>query len=135
MIAALTAAIGKEPVVTPNGADAANPDYIIYESAGASLSEINAPADTRYANGSFGVTAAADGSLTAETDSGVPVGFTRADAEVAGAVLDDNGSEVFYRVGITDIDRNGEDLSYCLHLTASDDAIIETGGPAHELRG
>ena len=135
-IAALTAAIGEDPVVTPFGDDAANPNYITYEWAGASLTAPNnEPADTQYANWSFGVTAATVGVLDAVTDSGISVGTSRADAEAAGAVLDDTSTEAIYRLGLTEIDRNGEPLPFCLYLAASDDSITEIGGPAHELRG
>jgi hypothetical protein len=135
VIAALTAAIGAEPTVTVNGTDAANPDFVTYEWPGASLTAPNSPADTQYANWSFGVTEAAVGAVNVVTDTGIAVGSTRAEAEAAGAVLDKTGTEAFYRAGITDVDRNGEALPFCLYLTASDEAITEIGGPAHENRG
>jgi hypothetical protein len=135
LILALTAAIGAEPTVTVNGADATNPDSLTYEWPGASLTAPNSPADTQYANWSFGVKQAAIGAVSVVTDTGISVGSSRTDAEAAGAVLDDTGSQIFYRVGITDVDRNGEPLAFCLYLIASDDAITEIGGPAHENRG
>ena len=63
------------------------------------------------------------------------MGTSRADAEAAGAVLDETSTEAIYRLGLTEIDRNGEPLPFCLYLAASDDAITEIGGPAHENRG
>ena len=135
VIAALSAAIGADPAVTENGDDPANPDSVHYEWEGASLTAPNLPADTQYANWSFGVTSAAVGVLDAVTDSGISVGSTRADAGGAGAVLDDTGSEVFFRVGVTDVDRNGEPLAFCLYLSADNSSITEIGGPAHENRG
>ena len=135
-IAALTAAIGEEPIVTPFGEDAANPDYITYEWAGALLTAPNEPADTQYANWSFSVTAPVVGALNAVTDSGISVGTTRADAEAAGAVRDETaGTDVSYRLGLTDVDRNGEPLTFCLYLGGDDNVITHIGGPAHELRG
>jgi hypothetical protein len=135
LILALTAAIGAEPTVTVSGDDPSAPDSLTYEWPGAQLTAPNSPADTQYANWSFGVKEAAIGAVSVVTDTGISVGTTRADAEAAGAVLDDTGSQVFYRVGITDVDRNGQPLAFCLYLTASDDAITEIGGPAHENRG
>jgi hypothetical protein len=135
VVAALAAAIGADPVVTKNGEDQANPDYVTYEWEGALLTATNAPADTQYANWTFSVTSASVGSLNAVTDSGISVGSTRAEAEAAGAVLDETGSEVFYRLGIDDIDRNGEPLPFCLYLGATDDVIDTISGPAHENQG
>jgi len=135
LILALNAAIGAEPAVTVNGTDASNPDSLTYEWPGASLTAPNSPADTQYANWSFGVKEAAIGAVSVVTDTGISVGSTRADAEAAGAVLDETGTQIFYRAGITDVDRNGEPLAFCLYLIASDDAITEIGGPAHENRG
>jgi hypothetical protein len=135
VVAALSAAIGADPIVTKNGEDQANPDYVTYEWEGALLTATNAPADTQYANWTFSVTSASVGSLNAVTDSGISVGSTRAEAEAAGAVLDETGSEVFYRLGITDIDRNGEPLPFCLYLGATDDVIDSISGPAHENQG
>jgi hypothetical protein len=134
-VAALSVAIGADPIVTKNGEDQANPDYVTYEWEGALLTATNAPADTQYANWTFSVTSASVGSLNAVTDSGISVGSTRAEAEAAGAVLDETGSEVFYRLGITDIDRNGEPLPFCLYLGATDDVIDSISGPAHENQG
>jgi hypothetical protein len=134
-VAALSVAIGADPIVTKNGEDQANPDYVTYEWEGALLTATNAPADTQYANWSFSVSTAAVGVLDAVTDSGISVGSTRAEAEAAGAVLDDTGSEVFYRLGLTNVDRNGEPLPFCLYLGADDTSITKIGGPANENRG
>jgi hypothetical protein len=134
VITALSAAIGADPVVTENGDDPANPNSVHYEWEGASLTAVNSEADTQYANWSFGVTSAAVGALDAVTDSGISVGSTRAEAEAAGAVLD-VGPDVFYRLGVTDIDRNGEPLAFALYLGADATAITDIGGPAHENQG
>jgi hypothetical protein len=134
VITALSAAIGADPVVTENGDDPANPDSVLYEWEGASLTAPNLPTDTQYANWSFSVTSASVGSLNAVTDSGISVGSTRAEAEAAGAVPD-VGPDVFYRLGVTEVDRNGELLPFALYLGTDATAILEIGGPAHENRG